>query len=831
MRLGVGMVLLSASLSWAEEPQSIEVEVDQILTELRAKTAASRPRELNEKNWDLWQKEYAALRAAAAAKVEALVRRHGPGGEGERRDVAPGFAALFSRSLMAPADEARALARRLLLLDPSCSACWKVLYRLRRQLGEDHPENPPWGELRGWARALRGENGVTGEAGLALDLLQATLAYELGDKRAARKGADLVLAEPAGTDALRTAARRLRSRVSLLDRGREAPGFRIASLDGQREYALEDYRGRVLLLHFWDLNSGDHDLLSIVEDCHTERKKIDVAILSIPVTDDRETLEALAKEGALEWPITAPDDVARQVAGAYGVDGISALYLIGPDGRVIASEDWDMGEAAMRVARLVRESVGPPLGESLVAVARGRDWRRFRELWHGLVARGRTKFDRETWVRAERAGARALYALLLASEDPAGVPVQVDTSGRHGRLVAAYTKDGSAWEAAVAALKKVRDDACLHTVDAIFDLGLMGAQVRASLERVARSNTRWDTLSMALRALYFQDARTSPKMLRKHLRHKRWQVRLALAEALRAYRHKHSVDILIALLGDKRLRVRSTAGRHLEALTGQALGQSQRKWAQWRRRQGEHIAFIPREISARNPFVKRDRQYAHRAYYGVQVASNSIVYVLDKSESMYYGLFDGVIEEMRAHLESAGPTTKFNVIEFDELPRMWGEKLVPANAAQVRAAVTFLRRKKPYGPTNVIDSLRLALRTPELDTIVFLSDGLPNRGTPADPPGILKAVRKENRYTRIAIHTVQLLRGRDFPHDQPRDEVPPLDRKEKERRRRWREHASETKLGGFLAQLAKQNDGTFGVGFADAWMPPPGGKFRPSTDK
>jgi hypothetical protein len=830
MRLGVGLLLLSASLLGADEPASIEAEVDQVLTELRARRAACRPKQLNEKNWAIWRKEYEALRAEAAGKIEALVRKHGPGGEGERRDVAPGYKALFSLALMPPHGEARALARRLLLHDPECAACWTVLRRLRRQLGEDHPEQTPWGELRAWARELRQEAGITGEAGLALDLLQATLAYELGDKHAARKGADLVLAEAHGTDALRTAARRLRSRVSLLDQGSEAPGFRIASLDGKREYALEDYRGRVLLLHFWDLDSGDHDLLSIVDDCHTERRKIDVAILSIPVTDDRETLLALRKDGALEWPVAAPSDVARQIAAAYGVDGISALFLVGPDGRVIASEGWDMGVAAMRIARLVRESAGPPLGDSLVAVARSRDWRRFRDLWHGLVARGRTRFDRETWVRAERAGARAVYALLLASADRP--PIPVEPSGRHGRLVAAHAKrDRAAWEAATGALAKVREDACLETVDAIFDLGLFGDPVRESLERVATRSPRWETVSMALRALYFQDARVSPRPLRKHLRHKRWQVRLALAEALRAYRHRHGVDILVALLGDKRLRVRATAARHLEELTGQALGQSQRKWAQWRRRQGEHIAFIPREISAKNPFVKRDRKYAHRAYYGVQVASNNIVYVLDKSESMYYGLFDGVIEEMRAHLESAGPTTKFNVIEFDELPRMWSEKLVPANAARVREAVTFLQRKKPYGPTNVIDSLRLALSTPGLDTVVLLSDGLPNRGTPADPPGILKAVAKRNRYARIAIHTVQLLPGRSFKHDQPRDKVPPLDRQEKERRRWHRENAAKTKLGGFLAELARQNDGTFGVGFADAWMPPPGASFRPSSDK
>ena len=38
-------------------------------------------------------------------------------------------------------------------------------------------------------------------------------------------------------------------------------------------------------------------------------------------------------------------------------------------------------------------------------------------------------------------------------------------------------------------------------------------------------------------------------------------------------------------------------------------------------------------------------------------------------------------------------------------------------------------------------------------------------------------------------------------------------------------------LGAFLKRLAESNDGTFGVGFADSWMPPPGAGTRPSTDK
>ena len=109
--------------------------------------------------------------------------------------------------------------------------------------------------------------------------------------------------------------------------------------------------------------------------------------------------------------------------------------------------------------------------------------------------------------------------------------------------------------------------------------------------------------------------------------------------------------MLISLLGDKRLRVRAKAADHLEALTGEGFGQSQKRWKKWRQAQGADLKLRPREISIDKAFRKSDRKYAHHGYYGLQIASNQTVFVLDKSESMFYGLFDGVVEEMHAHAD------------------------------------------------------------------------------------------------------------------------------------------------------------------------------------
>jgi len=848
MRKGVGWewILLLAAAGWAQEPSpeegrekeitTVRPYLDRILAPLENLMARRPPPE--DAGYRMWADEYEGERQRAVRKTLATIRFHGPGGEGKRLDIGPACEALLGPLLAPPGeDEARKLAEDLLRLDPQSPACWSLLrallarFRVRCRRGE-----ASWEDLFTWADALRRASGIDGEAALAVELLLAHVCYEMGDRQRARDSANVVVTAEAGSADLRRDARRLRSLTSLLPPGRDAPSFRIAALDGSGEIRLEDFRGRSVLLHFWYVADPDDALASILWDCHDDLTRSELVIVTVPLFDGAAPPGNVARLAEpFDWPVAAANHVAQDAGRAYGAEGISALVLISPDGRVMKSDGWEIGGATRVVHKLVTEAAGPPLDTLLPAV---HSWAECRVLWHDLLARHHVRFAAETWERAQALGPCAYGALLLASTgDREATERPPPGDDLHGRLVAAWRKsrlagDHGDLDALLAPLSRTQSDECLAVVDALFDLGLMGEEVRVPLERVAERSPRWEAASMALRAIHFCDTEDSPQGLRRLLKHKRWQVRLALAEALRAYRHKHAVDLLIQLLGDKRLRVRSMAEDHLELLTGESLGQSQKAWGRWRSAQGSELQLRPREISVYRPFRPSDRKYAHKDYYGLHVASDRLVFVLDKSESMYYGLFDGVIEEMQAHLESAGPTTKFNVIEFAETPKPWQSKLVAANAANVSQAVAFLKRDMPYGPTNVVDSLRLAMRDEEMDAIILLSDGLPNRGDPSEPRAIIEAIAKENRYTRLAIHTVLLLTGRAFPHDAPRGAgVPPPDGEELKRREEMREWAPTTELGSFLEDLAARNDGTFGIGFADSWLPPPGAKFRPGTDK
>jgi len=131
-----------------------------------------------------------------------------------------------------------------------------------------------------------------------------------------------------------------------------------------------------------------------------------------------------------------------------------------------------------------------------------------------------------------------------------------------------------------------------------------------------------------------------------------------------------------------------------------------------------------------------------------------------------------------------------------------------------------------------MDSLDLGFDVKDVDTVVLLSDGLPNRGAATKPGDIVRLVAGENRYTRLAIHTVWMARGRMFEHDGPRGkDKPPLDEREKARRKRIRAGAPAHPLASFLMELAQLHDGTFGVAFGDMYKPPPGAGTRPSTDR
>jgi len=231
-------------------------------------------------------------------------------------------------------------------------------------------------------------------------------------------------------------------------------------------------------------------------------------------------------------------------------------------------------------------------------------------------------------------------------------------------------------------------------------------------------------------------------------------VRRAAIAAVGAAKLDASAPDLIELLAqDPRLRTREAAREALKKLSGRDYGHDAQAWREWLR--------VRAEAGNGEP----ERRITFAQYYGVPVASDRVLFLVDVSGSMSWPWrrepkrIDVARSELVRVIRELRPESLFNVILFSTRVRSWQKGEVPAEPKNVDAAIRWAERnlRDPEGDTYTYDALQEAFeRNPEFDTIFLLSDGQPSHGPYASPEGILESVKVWNRYRGAVIHTVGL---------------------------------------------------------------------------
>lgn len=367
---------------------------------------------------------------------------------------------------------------------------------------------------------------------------------------------------------------------------------------------------------------------------------------------------------------------------------------------------------------------------------------------------------------------------MLADKDPLVVAESCRTL--------AFRKEASALPALETLIAKSKEREVVRAaIDAAVEIRGGGQEVASELLRLARHEDPEIRAMALVRIGELGSKELWPELLRA-LDDPQWPPRFAAMRALEALRTTEAIGPLIERLAKEEGRLRADFAAALFRLTGQDFGPNAEAWRAWWAASAEGFAIrTPEELAeiARAAEDRRLRQTTRvrtaeelartkteAQFFGIRIVSHRVIFVMDVSGSMEEPLvqpydgkeglerMDAAIGELAKSIDALDETAFFNIVTFSTSVSPWREDGMAAATAEVKAeARRFLEEDVlPFGGTNIYGALRAAFDDPDVDTIVFLSDGEPSVGKETEPFVIRERVKQWNEHRGIVIHTIGL---------------------------------------------------------------------------
>jgi thiol-disulfide isomerase/thioredoxin len=141
------------------------------------------------------------------------------------------------------------------------------------------------------------------------------------------------------------------------------PHFSGSTLDARR-LAIEDLRGRVVLVNFWASWCAEcRPEMPVFEQLHRELASKGLAVIGVNAREERAAIRRYAGELGLTFPLVLDPD--GKINAAYGVVGLPTTFVVARDGQVVAlavgSRDW-AGASARALFQALLAAPSPDSG-------------------------------------------------------------------------------------------------------------------------------------------------------------------------------------------------------------------------------------------------------------------------------------------------------------------------------------------------------------------------------------------------------------------------------------------------------------------------------------
>lgn len=275
-----------------------------------------------------------------------------------------------------------------------------------------------------------------------------------------------------------------------------------------------------------------------------------------------------------------------------------------------------------------------------------------------------------------------------------------------------------------------------------------------------------------------------------------WALQKVACDALARVRARESIEPLIRLFETRDGVLLESIYRALVAITGEDFSYDAGFWRRWWDRAGtafvvptdEELAKKREKVAANNAKYKRPDV---KTYHSIETLSKRLIFAIDISSSMgdkitipddatkeQVDAFGSRVKmeiaknELIALLGTLGDDVEFNIITFAGTPKSWQNNLV--GASMRTSAIKFVSKLQPIPAgsgggdeqkTNTYGAILSAFgfadegspdwkKRGKVDTIFFVTDGLPTTGQIVDVPKMIDAVCELNRTRGLTIHLV-----------------------------------------------------------------------------